>query len=182
MSDQVPLRLTAGTTVKFQRRFSEFSPTEGWTYKLFLVGQSLLNKDGVAQGNEWDITLTAGETGGLTPGAYRYTERVTKGSEVLEAGAGAIEVLPNLATAVAGDQRSHARKVLEAIEAVIAKTATAEQQSYQMEGRALMHWPLADLIRFRQVYQEEVRREQISEQLAQGLDDPRRIAVRFRRV
>ncbi len=182
MLSHIPARLVAGTTVIIRRSFSNYSPAAGWTYKLWIAGAVLLSKDGIASGSEFEITLTAAETAPLTPGSYRYSERVTKTPEVIEVSSGILEVDVNLATATAGDYRTHARKVLDAIEAVIATTATKDQQSYQIQGRALAHYPLADLLKFRQFYREEVRREQAAELVAQGLDDPRRIGIRLQRL
>lgn len=170
----IPAQIVKGTTVKLRRSFSDYPASGGWTYKIFLVGTVLLNKPGVAAGADFTFTLTADDTGTLTAGAYEYFEQLTKAAEIYEGGRGTLEVLPDLATQLAGDVRSHARKVLEAIEAVIENRATKDQMAYQIAGRSLSLTPLADLLLLRDRYAAEVMDEETAAQLGD-----RRIRLRF---
>lgn len=67
----------------------------------------------------------------------------------------------------AGD--SHAQTVLAAIEAVIERRATVDQESYSIDGRSLSRTPLAELYKFRARYMDEVAREAAAAREAAGL-------------
>jgi hypothetical protein len=70
-------------------------------------------------------------------------------------------VLPDPASQGAGqDPRSHARKTLDAIEAVVEGRATKDQQAYTIGGRSLQRMPIKDLMYFRGVYRAEVYAEE----------------------
>jgi hypothetical protein len=138
---------------------------------------------GTANAQEWDFahvfTLEAGK--------YFWTAVATEigGSEQTTAGAGQLEILPSLAftgTPSAFDGRSQARKDLEQVEAAIrslmAGGAVAE---YTIGGRRLKRFDLADLLMLRDKLKAEVVREERAEMLANGLGDPHKIHIRFRR-
>jgi hypothetical protein len=104
---------------------------------------------------------------------------VTKAGSTYEFERGEVEVLQNPRTAAAGfDGRSHARKVLDAIEAVMEDRATVDQKRVQINGRELERFPITDLIKLRQTYQFEVAREENAARLAAGLAPRNRIYIR----
>lgn len=57
------------------------------------------------------------------------------------------------------DTRSHAKKTLEALEAVIEGRATLDQERYRLNNRELFRTPLDTLIKLRNQYRAEVSRE-----------------------
>jgi hypothetical protein len=66
------------------------------------------------------------------------------------------------------DDRSHARKVLDAIEAVIENRATLDQQEYTIGSRHLKRMTVAELIEFRDKYRGESRRRRMLERMRNG--------------
>ena len=95
------------------------------------------------------------------PGTYWFSLRATRGDDVVEVESGQLVVTPDMATASEGfDGRTPAQIALEAIEAVLAKRATMDQERYRINNRELYRTPIAELIRLRNLYREEVRREQ----------------------
>jgi hypothetical protein len=177
----VPVSFVAGTTVQYERTFSDY-PADVWTYTLHLVGVDVLDKDGVADGLNFVVELTAEETAELGPGSYKYVEQVVHGDgRVFEVGRGQLEVLSDIAAVVAGgDYRTHARKTLDAIEAVLENRATVDQQQFQIAGRMLTRFPVMDLLILRDRYRTEVRDEEAAERVNKGLGtNPRRVRVRF---
>ena len=78
-----------------------------------------------------------------------------------------------------GDTRSHAKKVLDAINAVIEGTATEEQESYQIKDRSLKRRSVSELLELRSFYKAEYARELAEERIAQGLGNPNKIRTRF---
>ena len=93
-------------------------------------------------------------------GTYWFVARASDGLDVHDVDEGQLEVLPDLA-AVSGphDGRSHAKRVLDALEAVIEGRATVDQSSYKINNRELSRTPIPDLISLRKYYRAEVLRE-----------------------
>ena len=118
-----------------------------------------------------------------TAGEYSWSCWVEKGAERYSGTAypwrGECTILPNPATTTTYDARSHARKVLDAIEAVLEGKATADVAEYTIGGRALKKMPVADLLKWRQRYASEVAAEDIRAKLAAGLGGGRKIQVRL---
>jgi hypothetical protein len=177
----IPSQIVAGTSVRVLRRFEGYSPLDSWTYQLIIAGggKKPLAIDGVANGDSFGAEITPEQSATFSPGAYAFSERVldSAAGELVEVGSGSITVLGNLADAKI-DPRSHPRRVLDAIEAVIERRATVDQESYQIGGRALSRTPISELLVLRDRYKEEVRQEDA----AKAGRDPRNVGVRFSRV
>lgn len=77
--DYVPRHFAQGTTLKFTRSLPDFSPSDGWTYVIYLNGLTQkANQAGVAADPatfliEFDPSVTST----LPPGPYRYAERLS---------------------------------------------------------------------------------------------------------
>jgi hypothetical protein len=78
------------------------------------------------------------------------------------------------------DNRSHAKKVLDAIEAVLEGRATRQDQSYSIAGRTLALTPIPDLMKLRAVYKDEYEGEVATANIRIGRASGRKIAVRFK--
>ena len=93
---------------------------------------------------------------------------------------GKIEVLEDL-SAISGvhDGRTHAKKVLDAIMAVLENRATKDQESYSIAGRTLSRTPLADLQTLRDRYRGEYTQELRAEKAAKGEGHHGRVLTRF---
>jgi hypothetical protein len=106
------------------------------------------------------FAVAAADTAALATGRWRWSLVAT--DPVLETRAtiasGSFEVLPD--PLAAGDTRSPARRVLDAIEATIAGKVTKDAQTYAIEGRSISRSPLPELLAARDRYAAMVRREQ----------------------
>ncbi len=155
----IPERVIAGMPLKFSVRVDE-TVAPGWGMSFFLRGGGALDCSGVPDGDEFFFSL---DTTGLPPGTYWYSLRGVSGDSVEELASGAIEVCPDIASMETYDGRSHARRVLDAIEAVLEQRATHDQQSYSIQTslgmRQLSRVPLDELLRLRKIYTVECRRE-----------------------
>ncbi|MDT9105817.1 hypothetical protein RSW49_23025, partial [Escherichia coli] len=102
----------------------------------------------------------AATTAGWAPGVYWYSLRATKGGAAREVAKGQLTVLPDLANVPEGyDGRTQNQIALDAINAVIAKRATMDQQRYIIDKRELWRTPMQDLLKLRAFYAVQVRRE-----------------------
>lgn len=127
---------------------------------LILRGPASIDMAATAEGSAHVFTADAATTASWAPGSYWFSLRTTKGADVLEAGKGSIEVLPDLAAQAAGyDGRTQNEIALENINAVLAKRATRDQQRYTINNHELWRTPIADLIKLQAFYRAAVRRE-----------------------
>ena len=77
------------------------------------------------------------------------------------------------------DHRSHAKKVLDAIEAVLENRASQDQMSYSIAGRSLSRMSITDLMMFRDRYRAEYNQELKKWRIKNKQDTGNTIKVRF---
>lgn len=156
-----------------------------WTLKYRYAGPAgAFEISAVAYGGDFSASATAAATANYPVGAYSWIAIVEKGSgpslerHIIDTGT--CEVMEGPTEYIAGlDRRSHAKKVLDAIEAVILNRATADQLAYSINGRSLQKTPLPDLLKLRSLYMAEYERELRAERIRKGLDGGGSIYVRF---
>lgn len=178
-----PSTIQSGDTVSWTASGSDYTPADGWSLTYYIRGAVALDINGVASTDqsEWTVTITAAETATMTAGTYSFVARVSKDSDVYTVSKGFIQVEDNLAVQLAGyDARSHIKKVLDAIEAVIERRATKEQESTQLpNGVAISLLSPADLRKEWQQYQFLYKQETDSDRIKNGLGG-RKIIYRMR--
>ncbi len=155
--------------------------SDGWvlTYALAKSG-AIIPITATASGDDHLVSVSAETTAAYFAGVYSWQAYVTKSGERHLVGSGTIKILPNLAAATSGyDNRSHVKKVLDAIDAVIENRATTDQQSYTISGRSLTRIPLPELIKLKQLYQTAYNNELAGEALNAGMGSNQFIQVRF---
>jgi hypothetical protein len=184
-----PDKLSAGTTWTWRRDdLSDYPANGGWSlsYAFAMLGAQFVVNGGmvVASGASFLVTVPVATTSPIVPGTYTWGARVADGGgNVYEAGRGRLLVLPSL---VAGaDPRTHARKVLDAIEAAIEGRASRTDLQYEIavNGSLRRLWSIAhaDLVKLRQTYRAEVAGEEERDRVAQGRSGRRRVLSRFSR-
>jgi hypothetical protein len=182
--------LIAGDTLDFVDTVPEFSAADGWVLKYQLVPrfttpvQAAITLTATTyEVTDFRVQAAAATTAAWKAGAYHWARWVEFAGVRQSLGSGELTVKDNPATAAQGyDGRSHARKVLGAIEAVLEGRATKDQEEYTIEGRSLKRTPIKDLLVLRDTYRTEVRTEDAAAAVAAGLPNPRRVGVRFQRV
>lgn len=174
-----PLEVRAGDTWKWTRSLPDYPASEGWSLSYVLINAAAkIALTASASGDSHAVTVSAAASSSHFSGVYDWIARVSKAGEVYTVGSGRITVLPSLVASTA-DLRTHARKTLEAIEAVIEGRATQDVLEYQIAGRSLKRIPVNDLLVLRDRYRAEVAREDAANRVANGLPDRRRVFVRF---
>jgi len=152
----LPLQIAAGLTFQ-ARAASALHPAPAWTYTLHLRGPSQIDLTAAPDGT---FAATAAVTAEWTPGTYWWAVHATDGTTVVEIERGDMTVLPDLtAVNTPYDGRSENEIALEAIDAVLSKRATQDQQRYVINNRELWRTPVADLLKLRSFYNTRVRRE-----------------------
>jgi hypothetical protein len=164
-----PQRIRAGDTWVWRREDLSDYPAPTWTlYYRLKNAASHIEFTASADGAYHLVTVAAATTAAYTAGRYRWVAYVEAGSERYEINEGTIEVEPAFNNASALDDRSHARKMLDAIESVLEGRATKDQEEYQIGSRSLKRTPIKDLLALRDKYRAEVYQEQLQENARSG--------------
>ena len=167
-----PVRLPDGRT----------ADAAAWVLKYYLRGPSALDITAVANGKNWQSTLSAAASAVLLPGLYAWTAIITGGtSERITAGAGQLRMTPDVTAVVAGyDTRSKAQIALDACEAAMAtfNATGGKVKKYEIAGRTMEFQTIADLMTLHSFWKAKVLAEQSSASIAQGLGNPRNLFIR----
>lgn len=175
-----PTSLAAGDTAKWKRSLADYPASAGWTLTYTLVSATArITFAAQADGDDHLVAVPAVTTAGWAAATYTWRAQASKAGEVYTVGSGTITIEP--AFTAATDARTHARRVLDAIEAVIEGRATSDVEEYQIAGRQLRYIPITELLALRDKYADSVKREEAAARSANGLSDGRRVYVRFAR-
>lgn len=169
-----PLEVRAGLTWQWRRDdLTADYPASVWTltYWFKKTGSTGANFNIVAtaDGDAFSVNQAPSDTQGRTAGDYTWSAVVSKTGAAHEVDAGRMEVKARYDQAANLDDRSHARKVLEAIEAVLEGRATKDQEEYTIGDRSLKRTPITDLMAMRDKYRGEVFQEDQAELSRNGL-------------
>lgn len=132
-------------------------PAPDYELRLALRGPAPIDLVGAPDGATHVFRATAEASAAWVPGTYWWQLRAHAGADVYPVADGQTIIAADLSRMDWNhDGRSHAEKVLAAIEAVIEGRATLDQQSYTIKDRSLQRTPLADLLKLRAQYRAEV--------------------------
>ncbi|WP_108820263.1 hypothetical protein [Pseudovibrio sp. Alg231-02] len=120
----------------------DFPPDEyTLSYVATLEGEApaKIEFDATASEGGFFVGLGSEQNADWTSGAYQWAAFITRKSDGARktVGSGRFEVLPDLASGDAIDLRSHARRMLEQLEALIEGRAKSNVASYEIAGRKL---------------------------------------------
>ena len=124
-----PLALRAGDSATWRISLCDYPAGAGWvlSYALLSASAPKITFAAAADGDDHLVTLTAATTATWAAARYSMMATVSDGTDRATVRLADIVVLPDLTAAANYDGRSHARKMLEAIEAALESRATAEQ-------------------------------------------------------
>lgn len=176
----VPASITAGDTLQWRISLADYLASAGWTLKYRLINSSAkYDITAAADSDDHLVTVAAATSAAYIAGTYSWQAYVEKATERFTVASGSIIVKPDLAGAAAAlDTRSHARKMLAAIEAWLEGRDPGVAE-YEIAGRRMKYIPKNELIALRSRYQNEVRQEEAAERISNGLAAGNRLLVRF---
>lgn len=193
-----PTEIIIGDTITWTRRgvqavsendagtleYTDIKASDGWTLKLTAVGRlgifSITATADDENADDFKFTAAAAITAAYTAGDYQWQLVATKTTTRYTIAEGWVTLLDNISGRSAlYDNRSHAKKVVDAIEAVIENRATLDQMSYTIGGRSLSKTPVADLLRLLVFYRNEYSDELALENIKKGRGTGRKILARF---
>lgn len=153
----------AGDTVEWTKSLGDYPPSEGWTLKYSFRGQSSLDVTASVVASQYSVAITPAQSVTLEPGAYTLAGYVegsgTYAGKQYEVYRRALIVEPSVEDAMPTELQTQAEKNLAAIEAVLAGRITSDIESYQVAGRQVTKIPVAELLKLRNVFAAQVRRE-----------------------
>jgi hypothetical protein len=177
-----PLSFRSGDIVEFVKSFSDYSAADGWScyYRLVNSANAYTAIQATADGTSFVISIPKATTAAYTPGKYTLFGWVTKSSEQYQVYKGACEVLVDISALTTGYEiRSHVKKVLDALEAVIEGRATEKERSVSIGGQAIELMTLAELrqewLKYKQYYDDEIRADNI----ANGKETGKKILIKM---
>jgi hypothetical protein len=179
-----PAAFYAGDTINWLIALPDFTASGGWTLKYNAVtsgGRFTLSSS--ASGDDHAVAANKTATASYIPGTYsivKYVEHAD-GSRITLAELAMI-VKPDLAGKTAAfDNRTHVKRMLDAIEAVLEGTATTDQAELTIDGTTIKRRSVADLLTLRSQYLNYWKQEQQAASLAAGIGgNSNKILVRFK--
>lgn len=187
-ADKEPEKITQGITAVWERNDLSDFPADTWTATLEAVmSGEHFQVVAAANGLNYRFTIAKTATDDLEVGIYNWQLFVDDGSvrymveDYGYRGIGTVEVIPDFATQSSGlDDRSHAKIVLDAIEAVIEGKATKDKLSYTVtvfgETRSMTDMTWTEILEVRRVYKTEYQQELDKEAAERG--DPSRNIIK----
>jgi hypothetical protein len=155
----LPDQITAGLDFQAVVALAQY-PAPAWGLTAVIRGPQAIDLTSTADGTNHVFTADAATTTTWQAGAYWFSLRATNGSQTFEASAGQLTIIKDLAAVTEPyDGRTQNAIALAAIDAVIAKRATQDQQRYKINERELWRTPIADLLKLRAYYAMLVARE-----------------------
>lgn len=144
----LPDSFPAGTTITYRKSLSDYPAGDGWTFTLYLAGANVTSILGVADGNDFVVTIAATVTSGASfeAGLYEWIERVSLSGAVYEIDSGVVSILPDLSTAAAGERQSWIERSIVVLRAHIEGRMTAAMQSYMIAGRSVVKMPIREAV------------------------------------
>jgi len=193
-----PLEIIVGDSVSWVRRgvFAisandngtaetiDIKASEGWVLKFVAVGKlgafSITASADTENADDFLFSAVAATTAAYVAGDYQWQVVATKAPNRYTIATGLISLLDNIANRTTlYDNRSHVKKVLDAIEAVLEGRASRQDQSYTIAGRSLSLTPIPDLLKLRSLYKSEYESELAAERIKAGRGSGRKILTRF---
>lgn len=172
----VPSELIIGDTWSWDESLPNY-PASTWTMTFYFVNSAAaFSVVASASGDDYAVSVNATITDGRTAGRYRWSARVTDGTDVHTLAQGWTDVLANVTAAQ--DARSSARRTLDAVEATLEGRATRDDLNTAINGRSISRIPISELLQWRDRLKEEARAQEEGENAGLGRD----IRVRFRRA
>jgi hypothetical protein len=141
-TDGEPTNLTCGTVWAWYKTLGDYPQSDGWSAIWYLHGAFNLTVTSTTGPSDTQYlaetlaTATASLVTGDDPVSITWDLWVVDGSEKHALETGIFLVRPNLATPPTAS-KSHDELMLDAIRATLESRATADVESYQINGRAL---------------------------------------------
>ncbi len=175
----IPQKINAGDTLIFTDTLTDY-PASLWTMQFSLVTGATppTITTATADGDNFQVEISAADTAKLASGKYLYAEVVTEiaTSRKYTARTGEIQVLPSL---LAAQQPTAAQTLLAACDTAFLKLAGTTDAEVNFNGQMFRKRDIAALQKIRTQLQAEVSREQQKADSLRGRVQSGRIETEF---
>jgi hypothetical protein len=176
-----PSTIIAGDTIRWLKTLTDYPASQGWLMAYTLINAAgKITINGTASGDSHLIEASATTSAAWAAGDYDYRAQASKAGDVFTVGQGRITIQPSFAANTL-DNRSQARKALEAVQAYLSNSNNIAAAEYEIQGRKLKRFTLPELWAHRDRLRVEVSKEEQAGRIASGLPDNSRVYVRFGR-
>lgn len=162
-----PDSIRAGDTWQWRREdLANDYPATSWTLSyVFKNASKGFGFSATPDGAFFAISVPAAQTDDIPAGIYRWAAQVVNGAERHTISIGTTEILANVFENpdTASDTRSHERKVLDALRAMMEGKATRDQLEYEINGRRLTRLKPAEVIQWIEFYEAKVASQEDAE-------------------
>ncbi len=180
--------IKAGDTLDLEYSFGDYD-SGTYTMSIVLRGPEQINITNggsgmtvTGSGTDYTVEVTAAVTADWTAGDYWYSIYMTDGasSKRYEVETGTVEILTDLsAVSTTYDNRSHVKKVLDALESHIEGRASKADLSYTIGDKTISKMSMVEILQLRDRYKAYYANERAAEKLARGENPGGKIKVRF---
>lgn len=154
-----PTQLHAGDSIAWARDARAYPSAAGWSLLFSLRGAAALDLTSTG-GEPFQFAASASQTKALPAGVYRWACYAVRQDERQTLADGELVVLADLQQQTGTlDGRSHARRMLDLIEAALEKRIPKDQQSYEIDGMRLDRIPIERLQALRYQYRRELQQQ-----------------------
>lgn len=178
-----PEQFTAGDSLQFRVIDSEpYQSSAGWVYKLYMVLEDTpvpQTISSVMDSGDFLLAAVPATTIAWTPGRWQWAlVAVNNDGTTNTTAEGFVQVLPKLSVANA-DVRSHAKRTLDLIEALIEGRVTNDILESVIDNTRFMRMNPEQLLVAHSYYTAKVRSEEAKARVANGRASGRNVLYRF---
>ncbi|MCL1124230.1 hypothetical protein [Shewanella surugensis] len=144
-------KISAGTSLNWT--FEHDLADGTWQFEYILRGQSAIAIAASAENGQVTFIATASTTATWIAGHYDWRLYASKGDEKHVIESGQLEIEPDFTQVQAEyDPRSHAKRMLDAINTVLEGRILSDHERYSIDGRSLDRIPIMELHKLRRSY------------------------------
>lgn len=182
--------IIAGDTLDFETQVPKYPADDGngWTLKYRLIpraaGPAVISFDApqsAVNTDRYRAQVGKNTTKNWTPANYTWVSYVENSGERYSVDTGEVVIRADLGAVgtTVHDIRTHARKCLDAVEAVLENRATLDQEEFTINSRSLRRTPIPDLLVLKKHYRAEVAAEEAKEARAAGQPTKNRLTFKL---
>lgn len=179
MADLKITNFRAGDTFKLAFDLDAYPAADGWALTYYLKGENSYSINASIVDGQYEVLESAANTANWVAGVYGAFFQVSKDDEKYTLELGQTTILAAMSALANYDPRSHVKKVLDALEALILGKASKDVDSYSIAGRQLTKMKPEEILKWKSHYAELYRRELGAERVAQGKKPGNTVVVRF---
>lgn len=180
-----PDRVVVGDFIQWRRTdlsgdYPNTQYTMTYVARITAGGANEVILTGTAYENDYLFTVPSAQSANFAPGYYHWQLEAVRNSDSnrIVIDYGSFTAVPDLDVNNA-DPRSHAEVMVGKIESLLSGKADSDVANYSIAGRSLTKLSFDELIKARDFYKAEFRKEKVADRIRQNRDPGNTVKVRF---